>query len=79
MTITSVAFTNPITCVPGSRPSSSALSRVMSATMFLSPTCRDTLAAASPFTASVTVPGSRSRVLSLIWLLLILQSQQAEL
>ena len=38
----------------------------------------DTLAAASPLTTSVMVPGSLLRVLSLIWFLLV-DRQQAEL
>src|SRR5919112_1488440 len=76
--MTSVAFTSATTFLPGSSPSSSALSRVMRATMWLSPTCIDTLAAASPLTTSVMVPGSLLRVLSLIWFLLV-DRQQAEL
>src|SRR5215210_5908547 len=50
-----------------SRPSSSALSRVIRATIWLSPTRSVTLAATSPFTTSVMMPGSRLRVLSFIF------------
>src|SRR5918995_4063863 len=64
--ITSVAFTKATTRWPSWSPSSSALSRVMRATILLPSTSRDTFAAASPLTTSVIVPGSLLRVLSAI-------------
>src|SRR5215218_5890464 len=61
--MTSVALIRATTSLPTSRPSSSALSRVMRLTRWLSPTCSPTLAAASPLTTSVILPGSLLRVL----------------
>src|SRR5215213_2502787 len=61
--MTSVALIKAMTSLPASRPSSSALSRVMRLTRWSSPTCSPTLAAASPLTTSVILPGSLLRVL----------------
>src|SRR5215211_3155459 len=61
--MTSVALIRAMTSLPASRPSSSALSRVMRLTRWSSPTCSPTLAAASPLTTSVILPGSLLRVL----------------
>src|SRR4029079_11128753 len=65
-TMTLVALTAAVACIPGLRPSSSTASRVIIATMRCGPERISTLAATAPFFTAVITPGKGFRALIVV-------------